>query len=425
MAGARGSDDRRSTVESHVRRLNPTQRAALVADIWETRGFETRREDGIVEGQRDGETVRIGVAGLGDIASRDRTLDYIVSFESQNSSRDAQTLDASALTERLWYALDSDQRRAVCRRQFGATPAELRPPLWTRLQQRVTTPALVGALLVVLLGASAVAGFSFAPNSPGTSESATTDGGVTPVPTPAPGETLPPGVGDAGIQNIERLADAHERALLDRPYTLWVDQDGQEFDGNWTVVDQDVDITTDGERYLIDISEGPGAELRPSGREPPPFGGNRTLIATLYHDGNNSFAALYTGTEPSYQVVSPREEQNSRIPTPSSLRTHLVSWYLSAPETNLTGTVERDGRTYYRVTGRGTPRAPDLSTVENYTVTALVDGRGLVRNLTATYDQPVGSAVSLEKTFQVTYARLDATTVETPDWYREQFDSDV
>ncbi|PSP81891.1 hypothetical protein BRC83_10630 [Halobacteriales archaeon QS_1_68_17] len=114
------------------------------------------------------------------------------------------------------------------------------------------------------------------------------------------------------------------------------------------------------------------------------------------------------------------------MPEPGELRSRFVTGYLSTGETNVTGIVEGDDGTYYKLVAAGTPPGPvpglgpdpvGPESVENYTVVALVDSRGFVAELDARYRVP-GTDGPVPVRFQATYDRRGSATVRAPDWYR-------
>jgi hypothetical protein len=399
--------DEQAVVEAHLRRLTDEECAAFVADLWERRGYEIHREGQLVSASRDGESLTIGV---GDVDGG--TVDILVAPDGNNRSATGRRLvDAAGLTERLWYAVDRPVARALCERHLGAAPDDLQPPLGMVLRRRLpaTAGVFLPAVIVVLVAVAAVAlGTAGLPGG----DSATTgdDPSIdTPVEAgpPVGTQTTPPGVSRFGIRDIDALAGAHRQAVDDRPVTIWVDRDIPIFsqDG-WDIRTYDMDVASNGEQYVIDISTGPR--------------GNRTDLGALYHDGRNSFARVVNDGEVSYQPISPAQQERSVVPSPAGLGSRLVTRYLSTPTTELAGTVVRNGVTYYRVVATGSPSTPSLDSAENYSATAEVSARGFVRNLTVEYtDGSRDRQLRLQR--QVTYARINETTVSEPAWYREQF----
>ncbi|MFC7134472.1 hypothetical protein [Salinibaculum marinum] len=401
------TDDERAVVEAHLRRLDPGACAALVADLWAERGYDAVREGTVVTATRSGETLAIRVGGRrGDAAEAD----VLVSLDGSGTAPEGvRVLDAADLTERLWYAVDRSVARELCERHLGAPPADLRPPLGMRVRHHLSSGPSPAVAALALVAVVAVVG-AVAVGMPGGSDVAAPPGSGAPAAddvTRTPWEArLPPGITSEGIEDLDVLAAAHRRAAADRPLTIWVDREEPTYDDGWRLTTLDFDLRSNGEEYTVAVSEGP--------RD------NRTRLGTLYHDGTNSYVKVANRGEPSYRQLSPSEQERGTVPTPPRLSLELVTKYLSTPTTEMTGTVERDGRTLYRLVGTGQPASRSLDGVENYTVTAEVGTDGLVYNLRASYDI-VENERRYRKTDEVTYARLDATTVTAPAWYERRF----
>lgn len=404
-----GRYDEQAVVEAHLRRLSDEECAAFVADLWERQGYGTDRDGSLVSASSDGEFLTIGV---GDAA--DGTADILVSTNGNDSEvQGIRQIDAVGLTERLWYAVDRPVARTLCESHLGAPPGDLSPPLGMVLRRRLAaTPGFVVpvAVVVVLVAVVAVAlggaGVPADTNSVTSPDGPSADGPVVTGP-PVDTRTMPPGVSEGGIRDIGVLAQAHRRTVDDRPVTIWVDRDVpiSTRDG-WDIRTYDMDVASNGVQYAIDISTGPR--------------GNRTDVGTLYHDGENSFARVVDDGDVRYQAISPIQEEQSLVPSPSGLASRLVTRYLSTPTTEVAGTVVREGVTYYRVVASGNPATPSLEAAENYSATAEISARGFVRNLTVEYtDTSRDKRLQIRR--EVTYARINETTVDEPTWYRERF----
>ena len=397
--------DEQATVEAHLRQLDAEACAAFVADLWAARGYETRREGTVVTATRDDETLRIAVGNADD----GQRVDVLVSLGGdQTAPPGGRVVDAAGLAERVWYAVDRSIARELCERHLGAPPAALRPPLRTRLSQRLPTAPEPRVSIVTVVAVAVVAlAMAGAPQGGGTA------GDETPTATPvgsnqtgAVEQALPPGVNGAGIRDLDALAAAHERVVSGRPVTIWVDKQRPDFADGWRLRTYDLDVASNGQRYRVDIATGER--------------GNRTDLGTLYHDGVFSYARIVQDGNVSYRELSPRQVEQSIVPTPSGVATRLVTRYLSTPTTEMVGTVERDGQTLYRVVGTGQPDGPSLRSVDNYTVTADIAASGFVRNLSAEYTTVDGER-RYRLTYEVTYGRVDSTTVTPPAWYVERF----
>jgi hypothetical protein len=404
-------------VEYHLRRLDTAACRAFVADLWAARGFETTRDGDVVVAVRGDESqVVYPVAGRRP-PTPDRPVDVVVApAGAREDADDARYLDATDLREMLLYAVDRDVAADVCTRHLGASPGELPPPLPTRLRSRGEAVASVirstPFVLVVALSLAVLAGATLDPPV------ATGDDqrGAAPTPAETPTATPPPdtaatpavGVDQSGVTNLSALAAAHSRALETRSYTVWVDYSRPRgWEPNGTRIQRDVDIAVSGDRYL--------------GTTAIEMADNRTPLQEVYYDGRDWYIADTSGEKTRYRHVHASGGAPDLDADPSTLRYTLVTQYLSTPETAVTERVDRDGRTYYRVVGRGRPTGLGVHGVEDYSVVAYVDSRGLVRDLTARYrrdtdDGPVDVVV------EVTYGRLGTTTVTPPAWYEREFD---
>jgi len=332
------------------------------------------------------------------------------------------------------YAIDRDASRELCERHLGAPPEELPLPATRRLGRGLATlagqgPALV-LLVVAVLGVAAVAGVVMLPGST-TGGPDVTDGVATPsvatvTPTAArpvaagagvgeppgfvsAGDSPPPGVTEGGLTNVEALARAHSTAMVNRSHTVWVDRyRPPDTNLSGTAVQRDIDIAAAGERYLIvttDIAD--GGE------------GQRRLLGALYADGATRYGAVFNRTIDEYDRVFRIDSRYDLSPTPETVRERIVTQYLSTPRSNLTAVLDRDGQRLYRITGSGRPDSERMASVSNYTVTALVDSRGFVRNLDATYTE-TRRGVSYRVRRTLTYDRLNTTTVRPPAWYQRR-----
>jgi hypothetical protein len=428
-------------VESRLRRLDGEALAALVADLWAARGFETRRAGGVVVATRDGRTSRIAVRGLG--GPTDGPVDVAVDPRGRRARRGAagsadrtgaRVVDAAALREMLWYAVDRETAATLCERHLGTPPDRLAPPLAVRLRRRLRVPSLpdgrdrrrgprspfsgprsaplsrspvaLAVALVLLAGVAGAAGVALTDDGRvrgGATPTAEPTAAAVPSDTPRPvfpGLAAVPGVTAAGVTDPAALAAAHDRALGDR-YSLWIDvyrpADGAP---NSTVRQRDVDVSVAGDRYLLE------AALERDR-------GDRPLLA-VYDDGERLYVTDYRNGTVERRALPANATSPATVPSPDVLRRVIVTRYLSTPRTNVSTVVEEDGRQYYRVVGTGAP-AGDLAGVTDYTVVALIDGRGLVADLSARYvvETPEGRVpVRFEATYGNTREPFDP-----PAWY--------
>lgn len=430
-----------AVVESHLGRLDAAGCRSLVADLWAARGFATREDGNVVVATQDGaETViyAVGRRRLGSPPAPDRPVDTVVAVADEHHTsaaveRDARLLDVTDLRKMLFYAVDRETTAALCERHLGARPDQLRPPLRDRVRRRaqegpvraraVATAALV-TLALVGLGAGALvltepAGTGASPDAATSAPdqlvtvTATNErADLNAAPASADGVTneslLPPGVSETGITNLSALGDAHERAVGNGTYTLWLDlyrpearEPGRER------LQRDMDIVVAGDRYLL------RTEIENES-------GHRRPVQTVYHDEDGWYVAEHDNATTTYRRASSKPAMVAR--EPSRLKRSLVVDYLSAEETTVTQ-VERNGEVHFQITGDGQSPARRSRTVGNYSVTATVTPAGLVRDVAISADIRTRSG-SYDARLEVTYGRFGETTVEQPDWVSREFDDD-
>lgn len=409
-------------VERQLRGLCGPELAALVADLWAARGYETTRDGSSVVATRDGESVRICV--VGDHRWRpwrqhpiDEDAAVVVSADTGVTAPGADVVDAADLADVLAYGVERTTARELCVRHLGARPGRLSPSPLERPVQRAgaatrrgTPVAAVGILLLgVVLAATGGFALVGSPDPAG----ASTDSPVTPVspateppPLPPAGDGAPPGVGDDGITDLDALAAAHTAAVGERSHTIWYDRSQpRDLDPNKTRVQDDIDLTAEDGRYLVLKSEVDAD--------------NETYLGGVYRGDGVIYTANWNETADRHDQVLRVDRRNVLVPTPYDLRENLVERYLSTPTTNVTGTTRRDEVTVYRVVGRGAPDSPQFRDARNYSVVALVDSRGLVHDVTVHYTE-VLSDRSYQVTVEVTYGRIGDTTVDPPLWFEQR-----
>ncbi|ELZ22769.1 hypothetical protein C475_16746 [Halosimplex carlsbadense 2-9-1] len=247
------------------------------------------------------------------------------------------------------------------------------------------------AVVVLVAGCSAV---SFGGDGPGAPSTDT----VTPVPvtdrsTPAPtvaGE-WPPGVNANGTVDVETLTRAHTDYLANRTYTWSVREDSDE----------------PGEGFLRRVVVGPETfSLWQSQGDP-----RRNV--SLYVNATGGFLRVAEGGRTRYDLL--------RLPGRSSdyvFATVSIRQFLDR-RTVAVSTVDRRGRTYYRLHAAGGPSprgvGPAEATISDFSATAYVTTEGFVRSLAAEYDRVVDGDSS-HVSVRYDYSRLGESTVTPPDW---------
>lgn len=238
---------------------------------------------------------------------------------------------------------------------------------------------------------------------------------------PGTADLLPPGVTEEGIDDATLLGRAHSQRLEERSYALTLTRHQPLANGSEPPADPSLD------RYLFGSIPQPGvthttgfAVAGDSYRSRATLqneAGDRVRAGVYFTDGEWYVAApLYGNTSFRSAPVS-----GSVGPVPDTYRTELVDRYLSSPETELTGVVDRDGRRLYRIVANGTPRPfPDLFT-RNYTAVALVDSRGVVHDLSVSYAIVSNDNRAVVET-SVSYGSFGEVAVRPPPWYINRLD---
>lgn len=422
------------TTTQHIRRLGGEALVAFVVDLWDVRGYETRREGDVIEAARGAETVRLWVPDAAAPHGQDvetSRFDVVVAPDGDSGglSDDVRVVDAATLCEMLRYAVERPAARELCRRHLWTTP-DSHSPLRSRARRRaqklteVSPPLVFG--VVVLLGAGAIAGFLIGADAVGENARRAADTASAVERSPLVDEkredqtivysrwasanrsndsfseaTPPPGVVNGSITDVEALAAAHEAFVGSRSHTISFDRyRPRDLKPNGTRVQRDIDMVAEEERHLVEIAE--------------KSNGSRTRLGAIYREEGLFYSADWDEANEKYHRILRIDPRQTVVPSPITLRDHLVSRYLSTPETTVTRLDNGSGATMYRIVGTGSPAG--LESADNYTVAATVDSRGFVRDLTAEYsntisDQPYRTRV------EVTYEQIGSTRVGRPAWY--------
>ena len=425
---------RETAVDHHLARLGPRDCRAFVADLWAARGFETHLDGDVVVATRRGDPVVLFPAVGGRLRAPSppsRPVDVVVAPRGGTAAaalaetHDARVLTAADLREMLRYAVAPADAEALCEGHLGGSPVTLRPPLRARVRAHASRveafdpPASLAAVatllvLVALTTGSAVvlddsAGGGLGGASGATDGTADTTTDVTTAAraddaTPSDGgdevSTLsgPPGVDGEGVTNLTALAAAHDRALGNRSYTLWLDT-YRPFNGDPDAprVQRDTDIAVDGEEYSVSESLERGDDRRP--------------VRAVYYDGTDWYVADETGGD----SVDGTAVAASVPPDPQSLRKTLVTRYLATPVTDVTDRTRVGNTVRYRLEGEGRPPRFDRDRVYNYSFVATVGDDGFVYRATVEF-----SVVTVEGSYRLrfewTYGRVGSTIVAPPVW---------
>jgi len=426
-------------LEHHLRRLDGESLAALVADLWAARGYETIREGGTVLATHDSTTVRIRVSRVPAGHSEMDATDVVVAPDGVTDRHgDTRVVDAAALAELLSYAVDRTVTRELCERYLGTPPSELPPPPLTRARRQTArivdgagSTVLVGLVVAVVVGFALLVGTPFAGDAESVPDRSVEESVVTPVgtsgdervreradegpledddttgatePFPSQPTTPPPGVSEEGITDLEALASAHERAMANRSHTIRLGRYSRQKNVDNRSVKHDIDMITDGERYLVTTTL-----IEPD---------NRQRLETFYYDGRNHYEAVRNETT-EYDREARLDEHDDPSPTPGTVRETLVWRYLSTENSSVTRRTARGGSVVYRVVGTGQADPRGFDHVWNYSVVALIDSRGFVRNLSVEFDARASSRY-FHVRHEITYDRIGSTAVEAPAWYEHR-----
>ncbi len=466
-------------VAARLRRLDAPAGSEFAADLWAARGYEIRRPEaggsgtdnpgggsrasgGVLEATRGSETATICVVSpsrFGSPPLPDPVPDVVAVLGDAGPVADrldaeARVLDPGDLAEMLLYAVDRSVADELCEAHFGGPLEQLRLPGSVAVRRRLRSlgssgPTLASGLRVAGLGLAVVivavgvatlggAGVSD-PTTPEAGLDAASSGTGEPTEAAAVGsaedadefpqthpqgtaDLLPPGVTQEGIDDAALLGRAHSERLAERSYTLTLTRHQPAANGSAARLP-----APSLDRYLFSSPPQPGVTHTTAFAV---AGDSYRSRATLQNDDGATVRASVYFTDGEWYVAAPLDGNTSFRstpvsgsvgPLPDTFRDEVVDRYLSTPETELTGVVERDERRLYRVVATGTPRPfPELFT-QNYTAVALVDNRGIVHDLSVTYDI-VGDDSRATVETSVSYSSFGNASVRPPPWYINQFE---
>lgn len=254
--------------------------------------------------------------------------------------------------------------------------------------------AAVVTTLVLLAGCSAV---PFGSDDPRTGPTDT----VTPVPVtdgPTPTRTLPddlpPGVLSNGTIDADALVRAHTAHLDNRTYTWRVRYDTGVGDGDRLVRR----LVVGRETFAVSQTRGE------TGRN-----------VSLYVNATGGYLRAVEAGQPRYDFLPlPGRAEDYDFAT-ASIHQLLDDGRVSV------STVERRGRTYYRLYAAGDPPTsvgPAGATTTGFSATAYVTPEGFVRSLAAEYVRAVDGDRT-RVTMRFDYSRLGESNPTPPDWLGE------
>jgi len=210
---------------------------------------------------------------------------------------------------------------------------------------------------------------------------------------------LAPGLTEAGVTDAWALAQAHRDSLDNVTYT---ERSHRSVQTNGTLLQNVSTILMrgHGDRYIY--------EFRTYGTEDAPipnltvFRNDSTLVQRISYDNGT---VEYTGPE---NAATPQTEQYGNVYS-----------ILSASNTTVVGTIERNRTTLYHVTSVGVPsESSAYAGVANYEMSALVGPDGLVHEYDISYETTRnGKAVNVVVSLRFT--NLGETAVQPPEWVAE------
>jgi len=386
-------------------RLRPTERAALLADLWRARGrtVDRRGADLVLDGGTrvtlDPSTGRVEGAADEVVAP-----DPPAGLSAAAESAGVAVRDAADVRELLLYGLDREDAETVYRRHFGRSLyyAETERPVNGAILGRLRSSRLVAAAAVTLLALAAVLLMTgtgpagLAPDSSAGPEASAGGPGDTPT-GGAAGEPLPPGVSANGTVDVSELSAAHAARLRMTPFAMRVRYTGPE---NGTSYERGSVVET---RLHVENTSVFRFERRTVGRT---RAGQETA-AELYADGERTYVRIEDERGVRYDSAAVGGASNVPLYIGES-RWNLLR-FLATTEAN----VEQRAGGGVRIRATGTPRRLEAN-VSGYNATAAVRPDGVVESLSVEYrDEDAGATVEFVQTVE----SVGTATVPEPGWY--------
>lgn len=420
--------------------LERAELEAFVADLWDARGWETTRQDGVVVargGPADERQRLVCVTGTpadgGDPVPAALDPDVVVSAtDGERVGAAARSLDArfvgpDDLRAMVLYGLDRAAAGALFEAHFGRSLAASAPSGTRRrtgafLARTPVGPAVIAAA-VVLAALAVAAGLAGGPGGSGAEVMSTPAplAGTTPGGGAAASDGYPPGLDPTGVTDADAMAAAHGRAVADRTYDLLVVHRGS------------VDLlaperTWAASRQTVERAGATRFHYRVAGVDAD--GDDRSLVVyDEYADGTATYRRIAGAPAATFR----------RAPLPgadggafTALGEAYVGRFLATSESRVEA-VGGPNRTRYRVVATGSPMRIGRP-VANYTAVAVVGRDGLVHRLTVEYvrldpARPAGGDPADARDryaglddgvrFELVYRDLDETDPPAPPWYDE------
>lgn len=217
--------------------------------------------------------------------------------------------------------------------------------------------------------------------------------------------TLAPGLSTDGVTDPFALAQAHHRVLRNASYTVTT-QSTHRY-GNGTLVgtlSTTTAVAADGERTVRSYGTFRNASAQSAVTQYERLAwsnGTLSLTAVRFGDG---------------EVEYDRGEGSAALPRSADTDWETIYAAFNAANTTVVGEVEDDGRTLYRVVATDVRADSTYVDDQPFTMTALVDERGVVHSLVVTHPTSYEGTPAFV-TQQIRVTNVGNTTVEQPDWY--------
>ena len=398
----------------------PATQRALLADLWEARGFDTHVDDDadLVVAERDGERVSIGVVGPLGLSPPDA--DVLVATgplsgraESAASSTSAELLTPADVHEQLLYGVDREDANRIAR-EYLDTELTVPPSAtdsgadYSRVVVLVAVVVAVGAVVAI----SGVGG-PFAEEraeqfpTPEPAEQAPTEDGSSSVSTATDdsADAYPAGLDGSGVENASELAAAHRTAIENRERRVETSYRGP---GNTTMLSGIVqhEVTSyfhSSSRFNTTFQV---VELRNGSRT------NRTV--RYWADGSQRHRLVVTENDSSYSRT-PLSERSIVVAVEAFVN-RIYMGALTANETSVE-TVQKFGVTVHRIFAAGDPEGY-RDNVTDFRAVASVTPDGRLIRLRVEYTHvPTGEPVRIE----ITYGEVDEVPPPPrPEWVDER-----
>jgi len=243
---------------------------------------------------------------------------------------------------------------------------------------------------------------------------------LTPGDAPPPTQAYPPGVDESGVVAPDALADAHTARDDGRSYTLVSNRTVRYANGTLRS-DLSVRIELASDRsFVVSVSS--------DGADGPLLLGEPPASAAFWSNGSTYARALTRDGRTTYNTFTPPDQYTGTwrywtrtvaFGGRSGYSGRTIRDVFTSIPTEVTGRETRNGTTVVRLAGTSAEStdfaAPEIDSVGNLTLRAVVDTDGLVRLLEYRFDGTVdGEPVVVERTIR--YEGVGSTSVENPSW---------